>query len=191
MEISELSKYGTIGSFFCLTPPETKISTIISNRGCRAQCTFCSVRNFNGVGVRRRSAQSVVEELKRLRFDYDIKHIMWLDDDFLYNPKESIELFNLITKSNLGMTWDCSNGVIAAACKEEVIDAAEKSGCIGVNIGMESGNREILKSVRKPGTVENFLKAAEVFRKFEKINARVFLMIGFPSSLKRNGIRLV
>lgn len=181
MEISELSKYGTIGSFFCLTPPETKISTIISNRGCRAQCTFCSVRNFNGVGVRRRSAQSVVEELKRLRFDYDIKHIMWLDDDFLYNPKESIELFNLITKSNLGMTWDCSNGVIAAACKEEVIDAAEKSGCIGVNIGMESGNREILKSVRKPGTVENFLKAAEVFRKFEKINARVFLMIGFPN----------
>jgi radical SAM superfamily enzyme YgiQ (UPF0313 family) len=46
---------------------------------------------------------------------------------------------------------------------------------------MESGNREILKSVRKPGTVENFLKAAEVFRKFEKINARVFLMIGFPN----------
>jgi radical SAM superfamily enzyme YgiQ (UPF0313 family) len=181
MEISELSKYGTIGSFFCLTPPETKISTVISNRGCRAQCTFCSVRNFNGVGVRRRSAHSVVEELKRLRFDYDIKHIMWLDDDFLYNPKESIELFNLITKSNLDMTWDCSNGVIAAACKDEVIDAAEKSGCIGVNIGMESGNREILKSVRKPGTVENFLKAAEVFRKYERINARVFLMIGFPN----------
>lgn len=181
MEISELSKYGTIGSFFCLTPPETKISTVISNRGCRAQCTFCSVRNFNGVGVRRRSIQSVVDELKILRFEYDIKHIMWLDDDFLYNPKESIELFNTIAKSNLGMTWDCSNGVIAAACKEEVIDAAEKSGCIGVNIGMESGNREILKSVRKPGTVENFLKAAEVFRKFEKINARVFLMIGFPN----------
>jgi len=180
MEISELSKYGTIGSFFCLTSPGTKISTIISNRGCRAQCTFCSVRNFNGVGVRRRSIQSVVEELKILRFEHDIRHIMWLDDDFLYNPKESIELFNSITKSNLGMTWDCSNGVIAAACKEEVIDAAEKSGCIGVNIGMESGNREILKSVRKPGTVENFLKAAEVFRKFEKINARVFLMIGFP-----------
>tara|TARA_X000000950_G_C13902408_1_gene655389 strand:- start:1786 stop:3651 length:1866 start_codon:yes stop_codon:yes gene_type:complete len=180
MEVGELSKYGTIGSFFCHTKPSTKISTVISNRGCRAQCTFCSVRNFNGVGVRRRSVESVIEELKRLRFEHDIRHIMWLDDDFLYNPKESINLFNSIAKENLDLTWDCSNGVIAAACKEEVIDAAEKSGCIGVNIGMESGNREILKSVRKPGTVENFLKAAEVFRKFEKINARVFLMIGFP-----------
>ena len=62
-------------------------------------------------------------------------------------------------KNNLDMTWDCSNGVIAAACKDEVIDAAEKSGCIGVNIGTESGDRDVLKSVRKPGTVENFLKA--------------------------------
>lgn len=186
MEISELSKYGTIGSFFCHTKPNTKISTVISNRGCRAQCTFCSVRNFNGVGVRRRSVDSVVDELKKLRFDHDIKHIMWLDDDFLYNPKESINLFNAISKSNLDMTWDCSNGVIAAACKDEVIDAAEKSGCIGVNIGMESGDRDILKSVRKPGTVENFLKAAEVFRKYEKINARVFLMIGFPNESYQN-----
>ncbi len=181
MEVSDLSKYGTIGSFFCHTKPNTKISTVISNRGCRAQCTFCSVRNFNGVGVRRRTPESVVDEIKKLRYEYDIKHIMWLDDDFLYNPMESIKLFNLIAKNNLDVTWDCSNGVIAAACKEEVIDAAEKSGCIGVNIGMESGNREILKSVRKPGTVENFLKAAEVFRKYEKINARVFLMIGFPN----------
>ena len=44
-----------------------------------------------------------------------------------------------------------------------------------------SGNREILRKIRKPGTVENFLKAAEVLNKIEKINARVFLMIGFPN----------
>lgn len=185
METSHVSKYGTIGSFFCLTAKDTKISTVLSNRGCRAQCTFCSVRNFNGVGVRRRSVASVIEELKALNFDYGINHIMWLDDDFLYDEKESIKLFDSIIKNNIKMTWDCSNGVIAAACKDEVIAAAEKSGCIGVNIGMESGNREILKNVKKPGTVENFLKAAEVFKKYAKINARVFLMIGFPNESYR------
>ena len=46
---------------------------------------------------------------------------------------------------------------------------------------MESGNRDILRKIRKPGTVENFFKAAEVLNKIEKINARVFLMIGFPN----------
>ena len=84
-----------------------------------------------------------------------------------------------IVRNKLDITWDCTNGVIAAACKDEVIHAARDSGCIGVNIGMESGNRDILKKIKKPGTVENFLKAAEVFKKYEEINARVFLLIGF------------
>ena len=185
MHTAELTKWGKIGSFFCFKPKESKMSTVLSNRGCRAQCTFCSVRTFNGVGVRRRTVKSVIEELKILNFEYGIDHIMWLDDDLLYNTKVSMELFNEMVKSKINLTWDATNGLIAAACKDEVISAARDSGCIGVNIGMESGNRKILKEIRKPGTVENFLKAAEVFRKFPEINARVFLMIGFPNESYR------
>ena len=37
------------------------------------------------------------------------------------------------------MTWDCSNGLIAAACKDEVIHAARDSGCVGVNIEWSRG----------------------------------------------------
>ena len=181
LETSTVSKWGKIGSFFCLKPKKSKMTTLLSNRGCRAQCTFCAVRTFNGVGVRRRKIDSVIEELKILKYDYNIDHIMWLDDDFLYNEKESIRLFNEMIKNKLDMTWDCTNGLIAAACKDEVIHAAQDSGCIGVNIGMESGNREILRKIKKPGTIENFLKAAEIFRKYEEINARVFLIIGFPN----------
>ena len=79
----DLTRVGKIGGFFSLLSKEKKISTILSNRGCRAQCTFCSVRNFNGVGVRRRTIDSVIEELKILKFEHGIDHIMWLDDDFL------------------------------------------------------------------------------------------------------------
>ena len=84
-------------------------------------------------------------------------------------------------KNKLDMTWDNTNGVIAASCTDELMGAAAESGCIGLTVGMESGNRDILRKIRKPGTVENFLKAAEVLNKIEKINARVFLMIGFPN----------
>ena len=77
-------------------------------------------------------------------------------------------------KNNLNHYWDNGNGVIAASCTEELMTAAAEAGCIGLTVGMESGNREILRKIRKPGTVENFLKAAEVLNKIEKINARVF-----------------
>lgn len=178
---SQLAQYGKVGNFSWLKSPQDKITTVLSNRGCRAQCTFCSVRNFNGIKVRQRSVQSVIDELLYLQNDHGINHIMWLDDDLLYNTKRTIELFNEMVKKKIKITWDASNGVIAASVTPEIMSAAEESGCIGLVIGMESGNSEILKSIKKPGTTKNFLEAANVLKKYPKINSRVFLMIGFPN----------
>lgn len=178
---SALSRYGKVGNFNFLIPKDDNITTVLSNRGCRAQCTFCSVRNFNGMKVRQRSVQSVVDELLYLRDKQNIKHIMWLDDDLLYNEGRTMELFNEMIKQDVGITWDASNGVIAYSVKDEIMDAAEKSGCLGLVIGMESGNSEILKQVKKPGQVSTFIEAAKVLKKYPKINSRVFLMIGFPN----------
>jgi len=180
MTPTELTNYGVIGSFFCLKEKGTKITTILSNRGCRGQCTYCSVRNFNGIGVRHRSVESVIDELIMLRDKYGIGHVMWLDDDFFHDHKRTLRLFNEMIKRDIGITWDCTNGVIAASCTDEIIAAAAESGCIGLNIGVESGNPQMLKSMKKPGGIEIFLRAAEVLKKYEQINTRVFLMVGFP-----------
>lgn len=180
LNITEASEYGTVGSFYYLKDLKTSFATVLSNRGCRAQCTFCSVRNFNGPGVRQRSIESVVDELELLHDVHGVSHVMWLDDDLLRDHNRAISLFNEIVRRNLDMTWDATNGVIAASCTEEVISGAAESGCIGLIIGMESGNPTILRQVKKPGKVETFLKAAEVLRKYEKIYSNAFLMIGFP-----------
>ena len=107
----DLGTYGKIGAFYSLKDPDTRFATVLSNRGCRAQCTFCSVRNFNGMGVRRRTVQSVVDELLMLKNDYGIDHIMWLDDDFLFDTDEAMKLFNEMIQRKIGIT-DCTNGVI-------------------------------------------------------------------------------
>jgi len=181
----QLSEWGKVGSYSFLKPRDAVFATVLSNRGCRAQCTFCSVRNFNGVGVRRRPVSSVVDELEMLRDRYGVSHFMWLDDDLLYNRRQSMELFEEMVRRDLGMTWDCTNGVLAASCVDEVIAAAVESGCIGLNIGMESGNPEILRQIRKPASVDTLLKAAEVLRRHPTIFTRVFLIIGFPHETYR------
>ncbi len=180
LDVGNLSKFGTMGNFYGFKNKNTKFATCLSNRGCRARCTFCSVRNFNGVSVRQRSVESVLDELEILNKDHGIEHIVWLDDDLLKDHKRAIELFNGIVNRKISISWDATNGVIASSCTKEVVDAMSKSGCIALNIGMESGNREILKQIKKPGTVETFLKAAQVLREFPEIHSRVFLMIGFP-----------
>jgi len=179
-DVSGLSRYGVIGNFHGFRSKETRFATVLSNRGCRAQCTFCSVRNFNGKTVRQCSVESVLDELSLLRREYGIEHIVWLDDDLLKEHDRAMALFNGMVRRNLGMTWDATNGVIAASCTDEMVAAMASSGCIALNIGMESGNPEILKQIKKPGTVKNFLAAAETFHRYPQIHARVFLMIGFP-----------
>ena len=177
----ETSKWGTIGAYTFLKPNKTIYANVLANRGCRAMCTFCSVRGFNGLGVRRRSIQSVVDELKILVNELGVEHIMWLDDDFFYDHQQTLLLFNEITKANLNFTWDCTNGVLASSCTEEIVAGAADAGCIGLNIGMESGNPQILKQIKKPASVATLLKAARVLVKEPRIFSRAFLMLGFPN----------
>lgn len=185
MDIATHSGVGTLGSWYGFRYEDTRIATVLSNRGCRAACTFCNVRSFNGKGVRQRSVGSVLDELTRLNEQFGVGHIIWLDDDLLMNESRAIELFSGMVKRNLNMTWDATNGVIAASLRDEVVDAAAASGCIGLNIGVESGNANILRSIKKPGTPRIFLRAAEVLRKYPQINTKALLIIGFPNETIR------
>jgi radical SAM superfamily enzyme YgiQ (UPF0313 family) len=178
-EIERLSQFGVIGIFHAFVDASTPTATCLSNRGCRAQCTFCSVPNFNGRLVRQRPVDSVLDELEVLR-DTGVKHIVWLDDDLLKDDDRALSLFRGMTQRKLGLTWDATNGLIAASCNQELVAAMVESGCTAVNLGMESGNPTMLTRIRKPGTVSTFLRAAEVFRGFPSIHVRVLLMIGFP-----------
>lgn len=178
-EIRRLSEFGVIGIFHAFVEASTPTATCLSNRGCRARCTFCSVPNFNGRVVRQRPVDSVLDELEALR-DRGVRHIVWLDDDLLKDHRRAMALFQGMARRRLGLTWDATNGLIAASCNEELVDAMVDSGCVAVNLGMESGNPTILNRIRKPGTVEIFLRAAEVFRRYPAIHTRVLLMIGFP-----------
>lgn len=182
MDIKDHSKFGVIGSWHGTLKEGTIVSTAQSNRGCRAACTFCNVRTYHGKTVRHRTVDSVIDELSYLKNEHGVQHIVWLDDDLLKDTKRTLELFNNMVKKNLNITWDATNGVIAHSLKDyEIVEAAYKSGCIGLHIGIESGNPQILKEIKKPGTVETFIAASEVLKKFPQINTRALLMLGFPN----------
>ena len=180
INVSDYSDLGEIGAYRFWWNENTKAGTILSNRGCRARCSFCSVRNFNGKGVRGRSYNSVVDEMQFNKEHFGINHFMWLDDDLLFDRERTIGIFNEIVKRNLNITWDASNGIIASALKDEVLDAAAESGCIGMHFGIESGNDEILKQVHKPSGKKHYLALENKLKKYPQIFTKGFLMAGFP-----------
>lgn len=181
LPVGQLSDVGEIG-IFRWWRNGASTSSVLSNRGCRAHCAFCIVRNFNGLGVRCRNVESVLDEIEDLRDRHGIQHITWLDDDLFFDEKRAIKLFNGMVQRNLGITWDASNGVIASsvAVHPEIVDAAVKSGCIALCFGIESGSPEILRSIHKPSGIKHFLKIGVLLHNYPSVFTKGFLIIGFP-----------
>ena len=180
LPIARYSRVGRIGAYTFLRPPDAVASTILSRRGCRAACSFCSVRSVNGQAVRTRDYVPVIDELERLKHRYGVSHVMWLDDDLFWDNDQAVAMFREMAERRLGITWDASNGIIAAALNEQLLQACVDSGCVGFNIGLESGNAEILRHMRKPGTIEKYLKAAKLLHQYPQIFTKGFLIIGYP-----------
>ena len=179
IDIGKYSSVGECGSYRFWLPETARVATVLSNRGCRGHCKFCSVRNFYGKGVRGRSVECVVTEIESLINKYRINHISWLDDDLLFDKKRSIRLFKEMSNRKLDITWDASNGVIASAIDSGIMQYAAGSGCVGIHFGLETGSAEILKNSRKPSRLEDYKRAAEVMKAFPQIFTKGFLMIGF------------
>lgn len=185
LPIGDYHWFGQIGGTYGRPQKGRPAASVLRERGCRARCSFCSVRNFNGAGVRERNYLNVADEIQDLVERYGITHITWLDDDLLSKPKDLISLFNEIVRRDLRITWDATNGLIAAFVTDEVAAAMVASGCVGFNLGIESGNDQILRSVHKPGTTDSFRKCMKVMEKYPSVFVKAFLMMGFPGETLR------
>jgi anaerobic magnesium-protoporphyrin IX monomethyl ester cyclase len=62
---------------------------MVTSRGCPFRCNFCYRMDTS---VRLRSAGSIVEEINKLKKDYGVSYIAFLDDLFMMSPKRTIEL---------------------------------------------------------------------------------------------------
>jgi radical SAM superfamily enzyme YgiQ (UPF0313 family) len=122
-------------------------------RGCVARCTFCSVRNFNGLGIRARTTKDVVDEIELLVKDYGVKYLEVVDDDFTADLKRAIAICKEITKRKLDITWSLDNGIRLLTISEELAENLVASGCRMISVGVESGNKEILHQIKKPLTL--------------------------------------
>lgn len=179
--IDNYNLYGSLNPFSRTIDGVLKFAVIQRSRGCRAHCTFCSVEKIMGKGVRIRSNQSVLEEMEYLINTHNITHFEWLDDDLLFNDNQFRELLKSIVEKNWNITWSANNGLIATFIDNEMLQLINDSGCIGFKIGVESGNKEMLKDVKKPASLGAFLKLSKMLVDFPNIFVGGNIIIGLPN----------
>ncbi|WP_129128373.1 B12-binding domain-containing radical SAM protein [Geomonas oryzae] len=154
-----------------------QLEFIITSRGCPASCLFCSSPLFWGRGVRFRSPESVVRELRLVKERYGLIYFSFRDDTFTANRSRVMEICRLIEEERLHILWNCQSRVNAV--DEEMLVAMKRAGCECIQFGVESGSPEMLKALGKrilPADVE---RAAAAVRR-AGINLSVYLITGIP-----------
>ena len=166
----DLSRYRPAVGAYLRTPA----MNMMSSRGCPGRCTFCNSAN---VRLRKRSAQKIFDEMQMLSRDYGIREISFYDDTFTALPQKVMQLCELLIEAKLDMTWSCFGRVDTV--KAKMLQMMKAAGCHQVMYGIESGNAEILRRIRKPIDPGLAVRAVEM-TKAARIITRCTFMLGNP-----------
>ncbi|MBN2397572.1 MAG: radical SAM protein, partial [Deltaproteobacteria bacterium] len=150
--------------------------SIITSRGCPNACIFCQGRRMVGKKVRYRKVESVMDEIEEI-LAYGISRINVADDLFTANKRRVREVCGEITKRGLAFKWSAFARVNTV--DRETLEMMRDAGCDGISFGIESGNPEMLKRVRKGITLEQARRAIRLCKE-TGILAHASFMVGLP-----------
>jgi len=157
--------------------PKEAFGYVFASRGCPYACTFCESKSMWTRKVRYRSPENIVAELKQM-YEFGIKKVNFDDDTFGVSKKNIRAINDLLHDELPSMTYTCET-VVQLAKDENVVKDMRKGGCTATFVGIESGNNEILKKIKKTQTTDECIQAMQNLRK-HGIESHAFIMAGFP-----------
>lgn len=134
---------------------------ILTGRGCPYHCIFCSAGAMSKGRYRMRSANNVVNEIEYLYKNFGIRHFFFADDTFTANEDHCISICREIRSRGLDIKWEAE--ARADTVTEQIAQEMVKAGCMHVQIGAESGDNTILKTIGKKITSEMIERAVKIF----------------------------
>lgn len=147
-------------------PPGYPCIRMVTTRGCPFGCSFCQVEVIAGKKVRAREPMDVANELQYLKEKYGLRSVIFENDNLLMAPNNFAKnLFQLMIDKKLDLKWILP-GAALFLLTDELLDLMLASGCVGVNVAIESGNERVLREiVRKP--IRDLKKVPEIIAKIK------------------------
>jgi anaerobic magnesium-protoporphyrin IX monomethyl ester cyclase len=148
--------------------------SMLSSRGCPYPCIFCDKNVFKNL-YRSFSPEYIAGEMAHLVKNYGVKDIAFVDSTFTPGKDRVYGIISEIRKLNLDITWTCS--VRADILDKELLREMKRAGCWRVRIGIESGNEDVLRFIKKGITKSQVKKAARWAYELD-LEPKAFFMVG-------------
>lgn len=168
-------------AFYQLNPFQKTIYRTVASRGCPYNCTYCAnnaLKNLYGNRYfRYRPVENVIEEISLARQIYGFRYVYFGDDSFGYDKRWLSEFSNAYEKS-VGLPYSCI--VNPMYLDTEKISMLQKSGCVHIQLGIQSLNPLVCRKILNRHIDTGHL--AKVIRMLK--DARIFIqadhIIGIP-----------
>ena len=132
---------------------------ILTSRGCVGKCNFC-YRMTKGVRVR--SIDNVIDEIKYLNTKYGINYFFMQDELFVLSKKRMFAFADALHRENLTIKFACDSRVNIV--DKDLLTCLKDAGCKYLDYGFESMDNDVLKKMGKGQTAEDNYRAAWLTR---------------------------
>lgn len=159
---------------------KTPVGSILTSRGCPGQCVFCCKIGSGGTRFRVRSPDNVVDELRQLK-EYGFREVQIQDDTFTFNRERVIDICKRIKEEGINLNFSLPNGIRVDRADEDLLSTMYDAGFYSVHFGIETGDDEVLKTIKKGTTVMQGKMAVHTAKKVGYF-VGLYVIVGLPGS---------
>lgn len=165
--------------------PPARMYPIMTQRGCPFACNFCS-RPY-GRKTRQRSTAHIIHELKRNITQFGCTRTDVYDETFTVRKDHVGNLCRAITAEGIDRKIRFWAYVHANTIDPETARLMKQAGFSEVGFGVESGNPEIMRRMKKGVDQEDVLHAARIFKQ-AGLKFSAYFIIGHPHETKQTAL---
>ena len=146
-------------------------------RGCPFACTYCSTKSFWQRKFRLKSAEWIIDEIKRMHDLFGITTFGFKHDMFTVDRKKVLQVCQAIKELDFKVAWGCNSRM---DCLDiDLIREMRDAGMRRLYVGIETGSPRMQKLIKKNlklDTVTSFIRQITE----EGVSVCASFMYGFP-----------
>lgn len=193
-DIDVIPDRGLLYRFQAMAGHNTIWPQVHASRGCPHCCDYCALVAAFGRGVRTRSPENVVEDIRQAIAFFDQGHhrlakVLWItDDNFFANRAWAIQVLNAIIASGIRYQFTIQ-ARFEVGFDDEMLELLKKAGFIELAMGIEFLEDESFKAYHKESTYRQILKSVRNIRR-HGLRVRGLFIVGADNHTVGVGKRL-
>jgi radical SAM superfamily enzyme YgiQ (UPF0313 family) len=152
----------------------SKVLSMMLSRGCPFACTFCDAPITMGKKLRFWSMDRIISDIRFYKEKYGVTNFVFKDSTFTAKKKWVFEFCDALIAADLNIKFRCNTR--ANLVPQPLLAKMAEAGCYVINFGVESGDVEVLKRIKKEVELDEVVDCFERCRALGIRTYATFLM---------------